>query len=369
MRLEATPPLTRMISFAAYGCQLTHPGSIVRRTTPATTPRNAQLRSHAPRCIWAGRTDLLPTTPYDCGLRARCGIPKWLDPCGFDVFVLCAAAPNQGAVVSRRRERWRVAAIWSSVRRATLRIGWGVADQGMSSFTNFAANIYVARALGAVEYGAFALAFVTYSFALNASRGLATDPLLVRFSGTDAPTWRRAVASCTGTATANRHRYGHPGARRHPTARRIDQAGVPRARPDPAWPPAARQLAIRVLRPRPWRAGFSMMLHGRERSSSVLPSYALPGMRPCSGSSSRGVRPRPSVLVSAPWTEQRSTEERRVISALGFVLLPESNVRVAEVSRRSEVSRQMRDRVEADAARMAEPFALRAVAQPRGTGP
>ena len=41
---------------------------------------------------------------------------------------------------------------------------------------------------------------MTYSFALNASRGLATDPLLVRFSGTDVPTWRRAVASCTGTA-------------------------------------------------------------------------------------------------------------------------------------------------------------------------
>jgi O-antigen/teichoic acid export membrane protein len=51
-----------------------------------------------------------------------------------------------------------------------------------------------------VQYGAFGLAYVTYAFALNASRGLATDPLLVRFSGTDLPTWRRAVADCTGTA-------------------------------------------------------------------------------------------------------------------------------------------------------------------------
>ena len=32
------------------------------------------------------------------------------------------------------------------------------------------------------------------------SRGLATDPLLVRFSGTHLATWRRAVARCTGTA-------------------------------------------------------------------------------------------------------------------------------------------------------------------------
>jgi len=70
----------------------------------------------------------------------------------------------------------------------------------MSSISNFAVNIYIARTLGAVQYGAFGLAYVTYGFALNASRGLATDPLLVRFSGTDLPTWRRAVTSCTGTA-------------------------------------------------------------------------------------------------------------------------------------------------------------------------
>ena len=94
-----------------------------------------------------------------------------------------------------------VARPWRLVRQATRRLGWGVADQGMSSISNFAVNIYVARSLGAVEYGAFALAYVTYGFMLNASRGLATDPLLVRFSAAPPPTWRRAVASCTGTAT------------------------------------------------------------------------------------------------------------------------------------------------------------------------
>jgi O-antigen/teichoic acid export membrane protein len=96
--------------------------------------------------------------------------------------------------------RRAVARPWRLVRQAVRRLGWGVADQGMSSISNFAVNIYVARTLGAVEYGAFALAYVTYSFLLNASRGLATDPLLVRFSGTPLPTWRRAVANCTGTA-------------------------------------------------------------------------------------------------------------------------------------------------------------------------
>jgi O-antigen/teichoic acid export membrane protein len=89
---------------------------------------------------------------------------------------------------------------WRLVTKATRRLGWGVADQAMSSISNFAVNIYIARTLGAVQYGAFGLAYVTYGFMLNASRGLATDPLLVRFSHTDLPTWRRAVANCTGTA-------------------------------------------------------------------------------------------------------------------------------------------------------------------------
>ena len=108
-----------------------------------------------------------------------------------------AIRQGRKAEVSRRQERFA----WRLVRRAGGRLSWGVADQAMSSISNFAVNIYIARTLGAVQYGAFSLAYVTYGFALNASRGLATDPLLVRFSGTDPHTWRRAVARCTGTAT------------------------------------------------------------------------------------------------------------------------------------------------------------------------
>jgi len=89
---------------------------------------------------------------------------------------------------------------WRLVRRGGRRLGWGAADQGMSSLTNFLLSVYVARTLGAVAFGAFSLAYVTYAFALNASRGLCTDPFVVRFSGTEPPTWRRAVARCTGTA-------------------------------------------------------------------------------------------------------------------------------------------------------------------------
>jgi O-antigen/teichoic acid export membrane protein len=97
--------------------------------------------------------------------------------------------------------RSRLAVLRQLRGHATRRLGWGLADQVVSSLTNYAVSIYVVHALGAVQFGAFSLAYVTYGFALNASRGLATDPLMVRFSGTDLPTWRRAVAGCTGTAT------------------------------------------------------------------------------------------------------------------------------------------------------------------------
>jgi O-antigen/teichoic acid export membrane protein len=96
--------------------------------------------------------------------------------------------------------RSRIAAFWRLPGQAVRRISWGLADQVVSSLTNFLVSIYVARELGAVAFGAFSLAFVTFAFALNASRGLATDPLMVRFSGTDVWTWRRAVQDCTGTA-------------------------------------------------------------------------------------------------------------------------------------------------------------------------
>lgn len=89
---------------------------------------------------------------------------------------------------------------WRVVRQASYRLSWSIADQGMSTLTNFLLSIFVARTLGAAQFGAFSLAYVTYGFANNASRGLSIEPLLIRFSGTDLPTWRRATAGSTGTA-------------------------------------------------------------------------------------------------------------------------------------------------------------------------
>jgi O-antigen/teichoic acid export membrane protein len=92
------------------------------------------------------------------------------------------------------------AKVGSVPRKVAKRFGWGLADQAMCSASNAAVSFYVARELGATQFGAFSLAYVTYSFALTASRGLATDPLLVRFSNTDVETWRRVVKQCTGIA-------------------------------------------------------------------------------------------------------------------------------------------------------------------------
>jgi O-antigen/teichoic acid export membrane protein len=89
---------------------------------------------------------------------------------------------------------------WRAPPQLAGRLSWGLADQAVSSLTNAAIGVYVVRTLGAEQFGAFSLAYVTYGFALNASRGLATDPLMVRFSGADLASWRRAVRDCTGTA-------------------------------------------------------------------------------------------------------------------------------------------------------------------------
>lgn len=80
------------------------------------------------------------------------------------------------------------------------RLSWGLADQAASSLSNFVVGVYVARSLGLTAFGVFSLAWVTYGVVLNVSRGLATDPLVVRFSGVPESVWRGAVARSSGTA-------------------------------------------------------------------------------------------------------------------------------------------------------------------------
>lgn len=103
-----------------------------------------------------------------------------------------ARSPRAAAFLRRRRP----------TSMAIARLGWGVADQAVSSLSNFALGLYVARSLGAAGFGAFSLAYLTYTVVLNASRGTATDPLLVRFSGAGRRRWRRATSAAAATALA-----------------------------------------------------------------------------------------------------------------------------------------------------------------------
>lgn len=80
------------------------------------------------------------------------------------------------------------------------RLSWGLADQAASSASNFLVGMYVARSLGLASFGVFSLAWVTYGVVLGVSRGLATDPLVVRFSGAPDASWREATARSSGTA-------------------------------------------------------------------------------------------------------------------------------------------------------------------------
>lgn len=84
--------------------------------------------------------------------------------------------------------------------RSVLRLGWGIADQGVSSITNFAVVVAVAHSLDAAQFGSFGLAYLTYGFVLSLSRGISSYPLQARFSNTDLPAWRQAVTNSCGTA-------------------------------------------------------------------------------------------------------------------------------------------------------------------------
>ncbi|THI93722.1 hypothetical protein E7Z54_20745, partial [Nocardioides sp.] len=90
----------------------------------------------------------------------------------------------------------------SGARSVVARLGWGVADQGVSSISNLLLGVVVAHALSPSGFGAFALVYVAYALVLTATRGIATDPLVVRFSvGTEVGR-SRAIGAATASAAA-----------------------------------------------------------------------------------------------------------------------------------------------------------------------
>jgi O-antigen/teichoic acid export membrane protein len=82
------------------------------------------------------------------------------------------------------------------------RAGWGFLDQGLSSVSNFAISAFVAASLSAVEFGSFTIAYAVYGVCIGISAGLASIPLVVRHSSTDAERFSSAERLSTGTALA-----------------------------------------------------------------------------------------------------------------------------------------------------------------------
>jgi O-antigen/teichoic acid export membrane protein len=80
------------------------------------------------------------------------------------------------------------------------RFGWGLADQLLSSATNFLLALLVARTVGSRDLGAFSVAYATFTFSLGAVRAIAGELLVVRHSAVSADEWRDGVTRSAGTA-------------------------------------------------------------------------------------------------------------------------------------------------------------------------
>lgn len=77
--------------------------------------------------------------------------------------------------------------------------GWGVFDQSVCSLMSLVVGIVAARSLSATEFGIFALVLSAYFVCLGVSRALASEPLVVRFSG-DFSGFRDRARDASGVA-------------------------------------------------------------------------------------------------------------------------------------------------------------------------
>jgi O-antigen/teichoic acid export membrane protein len=82
------------------------------------------------------------------------------------------------------------------------RIGWNILDQALSSLTNAALSILVARAVTENAFGAFALCFTIYSVLVGVSRGLVSEPLTVRYGDASPKRFDAVRRSAAGSAVA-----------------------------------------------------------------------------------------------------------------------------------------------------------------------
>jgi O-antigen/teichoic acid export membrane protein len=129
-------------------------------------------------------TDEGPPEPFPSGDIRRLLLDPGLSCNARTSFLMSTSGPNTRTVLPK------------TVRR----FGWGVADQALSSLTNFALGIAVARNVATEELGLYTLVISIIWTVLGVSRVFSTDPLVIRYSAGTHERWRQASRASTGTA-------------------------------------------------------------------------------------------------------------------------------------------------------------------------
>ena len=88
----------------------------------------------------------------------------------------------RGPTPAREQPVTEIGSTAVSTRAGASRLAWTVGDQVLSSGTNFALGIVIARMVSLREFGVFTLVYATYQIALGIARALVSEPLVVRFS-------------------------------------------------------------------------------------------------------------------------------------------------------------------------------------------
>ncbi|HEX2296656.1 MAG TPA: hypothetical protein VHN37_15290 [Actinomycetota bacterium] len=77
--------------------------------------------------------------------------------------------------------------------------GWALVDQALSSGTNFAVAILVARFLGPADFGSFSYAYTAWIALMGIGRSLLVQPFQVTASALDGDEWREATKAAAGS--------------------------------------------------------------------------------------------------------------------------------------------------------------------------
>src|SRR5207248_11433956 len=75
---------------------------------------------------------------------------------------------------------------------------FAAANEAVDSLSNFIFAVWVAREVGAPEFGAFAIAASIVQISVGVSQGVATMPMMVRYATSSWRTSRRVAGDVTG---------------------------------------------------------------------------------------------------------------------------------------------------------------------------